>query len=133
DPALVPDVPPTAPPPPRRTYRSTVAGDNLSALIAAYLRRLPNLGEGQGRDDVAFNFAAWLVRDLAIADDVALGWVECWDSGNSPPKGRERLATILKNAHAYGQRTVGCGRQLDRPRYDRHGHRILRVTVEVDG
>src|SRR5262249_13836700 len=64
DPALVP----ATPPPPRRTYRSPAAGDNLSALIAAYLRRLPNLGEGQGRDDVAFNFAAWLVRDLAIAD-----------------------------------------------------------------
>jgi hypothetical protein len=130
DPALVPEVPPV-PPPPRRTYRPPVAGDNLSALCAAYLRRLPNLGEGQGRDDIAFNFACWLVRDMALADDIALAWLERWDAGNNPPKGRERLIEIRKNAHAYGQRPIGCGRPLDRPRRDRHGHRILRVTAEV--
>jgi hypothetical protein len=96
------------------------------------MRRLPNGGEGSGRDDTAFHFAAWLVRDLALNDGTALQWLELWDAGNSPPKGRETLAAILKNARAYGQRAIGCGRQPDRPRYDRHGHRILRVTAEVD-
>jgi hypothetical protein len=132
DPDLVPEVPPPAPPPPRRSCRTPVAGDNLSALIAAYMRRLPNLAEGQGRDDIAFRFAAWMVRDLDLPDHIALPWLEAWDSGNSPPKGRECLAAIIKNARAYGQRPLGCGQQPDRPRYDRHGHRILRVTAEVD-
>jgi hypothetical protein len=129
--ALVPDVPPSAPQRQRHWQPRVSNLDNLSARIAAYLRRLPNLGEGQGRDDVAFHFAAWLVRDLALDDGTALQWLEQWDTGNSPPKGPERLAEIVKNARAYGQRPVGCGHQPDMPRYDRHGHRILRVTAEV--
>jgi hypothetical protein len=133
DPALVPEVPPGPPATPKRsTPRRYPAGDNLSSRIAAYLRRLPNLAEGQGRDDVAFRFAAFLVRDLALADSTALDWLKRWDAGNSPPKGAERLAAILKNAHAYGQHAAGSGLPPpDAPRYDRHGHRILKVTAEV--
>ena len=86
DPGLVPDVPPSLPVI-RRPYRPPHASDNLSARIAAYLRRLPNLAEGQGRDDVAFHFAAFLVRDLSLSDSIALDWLERWDAGNSPPKG----------------------------------------------
>lgn len=129
DPVLVPDVP--APPPLRRTYRAGPAGDNLAARIGAYLRRLPNLGEGQGRDDVAYSFACFLVRDLALADAIALDWLRLWDLGNNPPKGDERLAEIVTSAHAYGQRPLGCGLTSDRPRYDCHGHRILKITAEV--
>ncbi len=132
DPALIPDVPPLQPI--LRTYRPRPAGhgDNLSARIAAYLRRLPNLAAGQGRDDVAYAFACFLVRDLAVADGIALDWLRRWDAGNSPPKGDEALATILKNARAYGQKLIGCGLPAGQPRYDRHGHRILRTTAEVD-
>jgi hypothetical protein len=132
DSGLIPDIPP-ATPPPRPTCRPWTGPrtDNLSARIAAYLRRLPNLSEGQGRDDVAYQFAAWLVRDLALVDSIALDWLERWDAGNSPPKGRERLAEILRSAHAYGQRPVGCGLTPGRPLHDRHGHRILTRTVEV--
>src|SRR5262249_34513538 len=85
-PGPVPDLPPPAPPP-RRTYRSPVASNKLSPRITAYLRRLPHLAEGQGRDDVAFSFAAFLVRDLALPDHVALPWLSAWDGGNAPPKG----------------------------------------------
>jgi hypothetical protein len=130
-PQLVPDVPPPPSAPARQNYRAPHAGDNLSVRIAAYLRRLPNLAEGQGRDDVAFHFAAFLVRDLALDDGTALEWLERWDSGNAPPKGRECLAEILKNARCYGRRMIGCGLSPEGPRYDRHGHRILRVTAEV--
>ena len=42
--------------------------------IGEYLAKLPNKGEGQGRDDVAFNFLAFMVRDLLLADDYALQW-----------------------------------------------------------
>jgi hypothetical protein len=141
-PALVPAVPPPAPKPspPRRTCHhglagtaagAATAGGNLPARIAAYLRRLPNLGEGEGRDDIAFKFAAFLVRDLGLADSTALAWLERWDAGNRPPKGKERLAEIVQAAHDYGQHAIGSGLPPEQPRYDRHGHRILRVTGEV--
>lgn len=77
--------------------------------VQAYLRKLPSLGEGQGRDDVAYNFLAFLARDLALADAEALRWAGEWDAGNRPPKGPDRLREILKNVHEYGQRAYGCG------------------------
>jgi hypothetical protein len=89
------------------------------------------LSEGQGRDDIAFAFACFLVRDLALEDAVALEWLRRWDAGNNPPKGDQRLAEIISSAHANGQRPYGCGLPPDRPRFDRHGHKLLRVTGEV--
>jgi hypothetical protein len=105
---------PPAEPQPRRvvvTFTGRVAGTRrLNATIAAYMARLPNLGEGQGRDDVAYSFAAWLARDMALPDAVALVWLEAWDGGNRPPKGRQCLEGILANARRYGKRPLGCGR-----------------------
>jgi hypothetical protein len=109
NPALVPDTPPAVPVKKQRSglvLRSGRRGD-ISARIAAYMRRLPHLGEGQGRDDVAFGFAAWLARDLALPDHIALPWLEAWDRGNDPPKGKDRLAVILQNARTYGQKQIG--------------------------
>ncbi len=77
--------------------------------VAAFMAKLPNPGEAQGRDDVAYRFAAFLVRDMALGDPVALDWLARWDAGNTPPKGRVRLWEILANAHAYGQNPYGCG------------------------
>jgi len=135
---------PPCPPPPARPVQSRQfvprGGGNLTRRIAGYMRRLPNLGEGQGRDDVAFNFAAWLVRDLALSDPIALGWLCAWDLGNRPPKGRDRLAVILRNAHEYGQHTIGCGIDTGlspvRPDVEvvptgSPGHFVLRCRVEV--
>jgi hypothetical protein len=138
DPAdLLPEEPPAPHPPP--TFRPRVltgrAGkDNLSARIAAYMARLPNLAEGQGRDDVAFNAACWLVRDMALADDEALVWLERWDMANNPPKGRERLAEILGDAHTYGRHAYGSGLTVTpgpTRRNGRHRRTILTATVEV--
>src|SRR5207302_1014498 len=56
-------------------------------------------------------FAAWLVRDMKLSDGDALTWMEQWDVGNAPPKGRERLREIIANAHTYGQRGYGSGYQ----------------------
>jgi len=113
---------------PRPARGATVA---VPGRIAAYMARLPNLGEGQGRDDVAYQFAAWLVRDLALADDVALGWLEAWDQGNTPPKGRARLEEILGSAHKYGTHAVGCGLGVAPARRPRRGAPQVRFTVEV--
>jgi hypothetical protein len=133
DPALLPPVPAGAPAPVVRTYQGVACpgGDDLSGRVAAYLRRLPNAGEGGGRDDIAFQFAAFLVRDLALADDVALDWLGRWDAGNRPPKGADCLAEILRNARRYGQRPVGCG--LDRlPPPPRRGRRARDRGFTVD-
>jgi putative DNA primase/helicase len=147
DPAqLVPDVPPPAPKPQaRRLVNRTFVfhPDNLSARVAAYMRKLPNAGEGGGRDDIAFRFAAWLVRDMNLSDSVALDWLEQWDRGNNPPKGRDCLAEILANAHEYGTHAVGSGLNCEpataggTPRSGciiptrRPGHVILRCCTEV--
>src|SRR5262249_37153043 len=104
---------------------------NLSARIARYAARLPNLSEGQGRTKVAFSFGAFLVRDLAIADDIALSWLERWDAGNHPPLGRDRLTEIVGDAHAYGTQAYGSGLMPAKPRRDRHGHTILKCRVEI--
>jgi hypothetical protein len=81
--------------------------------VSAYLRKLPNLAEGQGRDDIAYQFAAWLVRDMALPDDQALPWLEEWDRGNRPPKGTDCLREIMANVHQYGQRAYGSGLHAD--------------------
>jgi hypothetical protein len=139
DPALVPNVPPPAPPPPRPARRASspypsgvvTTRGNLSARIARRMARLPNLAEGQGRHKIAYNFACWLVRDMALADDAALQWLEMWDEKNSPPKGRDLLIEIIASAHKYGKNSIGCGLPPERPRYGRRGHIILKVTGEV--
>jgi hypothetical protein len=119
-PALIPadiTVPEPQPEPlPRVGPRCRVPGPpggfakgRLARRISAYIAKLPNLGEGQGRDDVAYQFTCWLVRDLGLADDVALQWLRIWDAGNRPPKGDGRLREILASAHRYGQREYGAG------------------------
>jgi hypothetical protein len=125
-----PDLVPVPPPPtsPRRANPPLVLlGERLAFRIARYMSRLPHLGEGQGRDDVAFAFGAWLARDMALGDDDALRWLELWDSGNRPPKGRKALAVILENARQYGKNEVGSGLS------ERHGHPhvVLHAETEV--
>jgi hypothetical protein len=120
---------PTAPP-----------ADTLADRIRAYMGKLPHLAEGGGRDGVAYHFAAFLARDLNQADDVCLAWLEAWDQGNRPPKGRTSLQEILLNARKYGKHAygsglatacsgrhhVGAGRLLHR-----RNRRPIVVTVEI--
>ncbi len=77
--------------------------------IACYRAKLPNRGEGQGRDDVAYNYLAFLARDMALPDADALAYASEWDALNTPPKGRQRLEQILADVHQYGQRAYGSG------------------------
>src|SRR5262249_44549780 len=66
-----PPAPQKAPPPFRM---AAPTADALVRRIEGYLRRLPNLAEGQGRDNVGYHFACFLVRDLRLSDDAALTW-----------------------------------------------------------
>src|SRR5262249_45342709 len=68
------------------------AGVEWQYRVGEYMATLPNLGEGQGRDDVAYNFLAFMVRDLKLPDDYALEEACRWDADNTPPLGRGRLA-----------------------------------------
>jgi hypothetical protein len=81
---------------------------------------------------VAYQFASFLARDLALGDAVALAWLQRWDSGNRPPKGTAALTEILANARRYGRNPVGYG--LGRVRPTRHArHQVLRFVMEVPG
>jgi hypothetical protein len=114
DPVLVPPAPPLPEPPPATARFPWQGGAHkgdcdLKSRIAAYVARCPNKSEGEGRDDVAFHLASFLVRDLAQPDDEALVWLSVWDEGNSPPKGDDRLREVIANAHAYGKNVYGSG------------------------
>lgn len=111
DPGLIPAIPEETQRQGRRatTLRGRAGTGALSRRIERYMARLPHLAEGQGRDGVAYSFAAWLVRDMALPDDSAADWLARWDAGNTPPKGRDRLVEILASAHAYGRRPYGSG------------------------
>jgi hypothetical protein len=122
---------------PRRTSKRArpriASGDHPTRRIQAYMAKLPNRAEGQGRDDVAYQFAAFLVRDLEISDDVALDWLRRWDAHNNPPKGDSALRKVIASAHAYGRHAYGGGRGVMPSRARSHGHAIrhIRFTVEI--
>jgi hypothetical protein len=126
-PGLLPPEPPGPPPRPAAFTPLTRGNYDLTHRVRAYLARLPNLSEGQGRDDVAFQFASFLVRDLQLSDAAALSRLEAWDGGNRPPKGKARLAEIVKNAHADGKNGYGSG--LGAPAAGGHG--LIRFGVGV--
>jgi hypothetical protein len=92
--------------PPLTTYDQ--AG-HLGHRIQAYLSRLPNLAAGQCRHGVAYRFASWLARDLNLPDEVAMAWLQRWDSGNTPPLGEGELRAVLSCARNYGQNAFGSG------------------------
>jgi hypothetical protein len=109
-------------PPHRKGWRIRTPAAGLSGRIAAYLAKLPSgLGEGQHRDDYAFSFACFLVRDLQLSNREALAWLQEWDRRQQAPKGEARLEEIIRNAHQYGKHAYGSGL-----RADRHGHSPLR-------
>lgn len=112
DPTLLPPVPAAAvPAQPRNLGRKPglCRCSHVSRRVAAFAARLPHLGEGQGRDNVGYHFAAFLVRDLALSDETALEWLLRWDCGNAPPKGEARLRQIVASARRYGRGPIGCG------------------------
>lgn len=85
------------------------ADTEMRCRVGEYRRKIPNLDDGQGRDNVAFNFLAFMVRDLALSDADALRYAGEWDADNRPPKGPERLREILANVHEYARNPVGSG------------------------
>jgi hypothetical protein len=122
---FLPRRPPTAAIP--RYRPAAVEPDGLARRIQAYMARLPNLHEGQGRDDVAYRLAAFLVRDLQLSDGAALPWLLQWDQGNRPPKGEERLREIIANARKYGKNAFG----MALPRFSLRPQKQARVFCKM--
>jgi hypothetical protein len=87
--------------------------------VGDYMAQLPTgLGEGQQRDDHAYQFLAFMVRDLNLNDSYALEWAAKWDSKNLVPKGDKRLREILANVHQYGKKGYGSGLGGFSPNHD---------------
>jgi putative DNA primase/helicase len=84
---------------------------------------------------VAYQAGAFLVRDLGVPDDTALGLLQEWDGGNRPPKGAERLREILANVHTYGHNGYGSGLNGDghAPRPAAAGQTAPVSTQDKDG
>jgi hypothetical protein len=113
------------------TPARAISPGDLDNYVGAYMAQLPHCSAGEGRDNIAFKAACWLVRDMRLGDAEALEWLEAWDAGNRPPKGREILRQKIAGAHAYGRRPYGVG--VARRRRNQLGHRrsTIRFTVEL--
>jgi hypothetical protein len=109
------------------------SSDATARRIACYLARLPRRAAGQGRHDVGYGFACWLVRDLNLGDPAALEWLRQWDAGNLPPLGLDVLAELVACAHDYGLHGYGSGLGWSHasPVGRRHKTKTIRFTVEV--
>jgi hypothetical protein len=85
-------------------------GDEIGRRAAAYLTRVPSgLAAGEGRNNVAFGVACFLVRDLALDDMAALRWLSMWNGDNRPPLDERELRLVLASARRCGRRAVGSG------------------------
>lgn len=101
---LVPAEPPPHPQPAPARIGPISGGGPVENRIRAYLAALPSgMVEGSGRDDVAYNLAAFLAHDCRVDDEVALAAMAAWDGCQAVPKGPDRLRIVLINARTYGR------------------------------
>lgn len=79
------------------------AGD-MTRRLAAYLRELPPLADGMGRNLTAFRIAAFVLHDVHGAEADALVALEVWNARNLEPLEDAALRRAVENAHRYGGR-----------------------------
>ncbi len=75
--------------------------------VASYLRTLPALADGQGRNDTAWRIAAFVMHDCGGSRGDAAIALEMWNARNFEPLDTRRLAEILNNAQRYGRAREG--------------------------
>jgi hypothetical protein len=83
--------------------------------IEAYIARLGQRGEGE-RNSAAYQLAAWLQHDMALADAEAWPWLVHWNRGNTPPLAERELRAVLASAARTGRRAIGAGLAQERAR-----------------
>lgn len=89
--------------------------DALETRVAAYVRVVGPRSEG-GRNNAAFQLAAWLLRDMALTPDLAWIYLAAWNGTNTPPLTERELRACFVSARKHGRRTVGAGRERNRSR-----------------
>lgn len=77
---------------------------DITRRVAAYLRRMPSLANGQGRNDAAWRLAAFVIHDCSGTLDDARVAVDVWNARNREPLAAARLAVIVENAQRHGAR-----------------------------
>ena len=84
--------------------------EQLERRIRAYMATLPQgLAEGDGRNKIAYQFAAWLTHDMAQPEVEAFAWCAEWNAGNRPPLPERELNKTVRSAVDTGSRSVGSG------------------------
>jgi hypothetical protein len=80
---------------------------DITRRVAGYLRMMPSLTDGQGRNDTAWRIAAFVMHDCGGSPGDAAIALAVWNERNLEPLGARRLAGILKNAGRYGRKRAG--------------------------
>jgi len=106
---LLPSVPATI----QQIAASTVpsppaAPESIVQRARAYLSSVPNVGDGQGRNNSAFRAACFLIRDLGLDEAVAMAELAVWNSRNTPPLDAGEMQQIVMNAAQYAQHAPGA-------------------------
>lgn len=81
--------------------KSRVHGD-MMARVAGYLRTMPPLRDGEGRNATAFRIAAFVLHACAGATGDARTALQVWNERNCEPLAEQRVEAILANAARYG-------------------------------
>lgn len=103
----------TAEPP---TFQSAWLGDRVLPLVVpqaalerrvqAYIDAIPGEAQG-GRDNQAYKVACKLVREFALTDETALGFLCSWNAKCDPPLPMGDLRRILTSAAKSGRSPLG--------------------------
>lgn len=75
--------------------------------VRAYLSKLGNRAEGDGRNNASYQLSAWLTADMAIEPDLAWTYVVEWNSTNLPPLTTKELRSSFRSATKTAKRMKG--------------------------
>ena len=79
---------------------------DVEKRVTLYLDRIPGEAEG-GRDNQTYKVACKLVREFALAEDVALAHLSRWNLKNAPPLSLADLKLKIGSAIKSGRAVVG--------------------------
>jgi hypothetical protein len=103
-----------APPPPPLPSRLPTS-DEMDRRVHAYVACVGQCAEGDGRNNLAFQFSAWLLNDMALPIEQAWPYVVEWNASNAPPLDARELRNTFKSALKHGRRPMGCGLERQQP------------------
>jgi hypothetical protein len=76
--------------------------------VRAYLTKIGNRAEGDGRNNAAYQLSAWLTTDMALELKSAWAYVVEWNSINVPPLKTKELRSAFLSATRSAKRMKGC-------------------------